>query len=237
MSTPPDFTLPELSKWHRARLLQSATRVLEAQHHMTGKKGKNILHYTLQKSRRHTSYSHYPKGDRIDHATGAQYFYHCHREDLISEEHGHFHCFMRYKNIPKRIRHSYPADVASHTHPPMTHLVAIAMNRFGQPIRLFTVNQWVSSEIWYDARHVDYFVRRFKMTLDNDPYWQVMDQWVSGMIQLFAPQIHWLHMVRDQNIEQLRLKAPDENAFENREIEELSSIPLDFSRQIEWIIG
>lgn len=218
-------------------MLQFATQVLEAQHQMTGKKGKNILHYTLQKKRRHLSFDHYPKGDRIDFATGSQYFYHCHREDFESEEHGHFHCFMRYKNIPKRIKPSYPPDVAKHTHPPMAHLVAIAMNRFGQPIRLFTVNQWISSEIWYDAEHVAGFIKRFKMTLTNDPYWQILDQWVSGMMHLFAPQINWLHSVRDQNIEQLRINAPDENVFENRNIEELSTIPLDLAKQIEWIVG
>jgi len=237
MSSISEFTIPELSTWHRARLLQSATRVLEAQHLMTGKKGKNILHYTLQKKRRHLSYSHYPKGDRIDFATGSQYFYHCHREDMDSEEHGHFHCFMRYKNIPKRIKHSYPADVSTHTHPPMAHLVGISMNRFGQPIRLFTVNQWVSSEIWYDAKHAASFIRRFKMTLTDDPYWQVLDQWITGMLHLFAPQIQWLHTMRDQTVEQMRFNAPEDNAFENREVEELSTISLDFPAQIKWILG
>ncbi len=43
--------------------------------------------------------NHYPKGDRIDYDTGAQYFYHCHRESEETEEHGHFHCFLRYKHI------------------------------------------------------------------------------------------------------------------------------------------
>lgn len=233
----PDFTLPQLSKWHKAKMLRSATQILEAQQQMTGNKNKNILHYTLQKKRRHKSFDHYPKDDRIDHSTGAQYFYHCHRENFESMEHGHFHCFMRYKHIPKHIKPDYPADVANHSHPPMAHLVAISMNRYGQPIRLFTVNQWVTSEIWYDAKHVAGFLKRYKMTVENDPYWRVLDQWVAGMLHLFTPQIIWLHTVRDLVIEKHNEGKSPHAAFEDRELEELSSIPLDFTKQIEWVLS
>lgn len=237
MLTTPELILPPLSRWHRAKLLQSATKILEAQQQMTGKNGRNILHYTLQKKRRHQSYDHYPKGDRIDHATGSQYFYHCHREDFDNEEHGHFHCFMRYKQISKRIKPVYPPDVSKHEAPPMTHLVAIAMNRYGQPIRLFTVNQWVSSEIWYEARDMSKFLKRFRMTLDTDPYWQVLDQWVTGMLHVFTPQIQWLHSVRDEVVARHLQGETRESLFRDHSVEELSSIPLDFNRQIEWILG
>jgi hypothetical protein len=237
MLSTPTFTLPELSKWHRTKMLHHATKVLEAQQKMTGKKGKNILHYTLKKKRRHLHMDHYPKGDRIDFATGSQYFYHCHRENFESYEHGHFHCFMRYKNIPKSIKPVYPKDVANHEYPPMTHLVAIAMNQFGQPIRLFTVNQWISSEIWYEAKQCSKFVKRFNMTLTDDPYWQILDQWVTGMLHLFTPQIAWLHIARDQAMALRKQNSPDENVFEDRSLEEVSEIPVDLTSQINWIIG
>lgn len=232
-----DFTLPELSKYRQKVFLGYASQVLEAQHQMTTSKGKNILHYTLNKKRRHERMSHYPRGDRIDHSTGSQFFYHCHRENFESTEHGHFHCFMRYKYIPKRIKPAALDDWDKYIDNPMTHLVAIGMNQFGLPIRLFTVNRWVTSEIWYDAEHIPYFLKRYKMTLIDDPYWQVLDKWVEGMLHLFAPQIEWLHSSRDMTIKNHQLNNPDVNPYTDSDLEELSEINIDLKNQIEWIMG
>lgn len=237
MKTPAtSFVFPHLSRWHKTRLLNHAARVLETQQKMSSDPYKNIVHYTLNDDHQHLSGIHYPKGDRIDFSTGAQYFYHCHREDMDTEEHGHFHCFIRYEKIPRRIGHLYPPDVKNHTHPPMSHLVAIAMNRYGQPIRLFAVNQWVSSEIWYDGEHAEWFTRRFRMTLSDNPYWQVLDTWVSGMIQLFAPQIHWLLCERSRVVAAASADASMESVFNDESLEELASIPIDLTQQIHWIL-
>lgn len=231
------FVHPPLTRWQKAKLLKYAEQVLASQQKMTTSKGKNILHYTLEKQKRHARMSHYPKGDRIDHQTGAQYFYHCHRENEESNEHGHFHCFLRYKHIPKRRKPASLSDWDKYIDNPMTHLVAIAMNRFGQPIRLFTVNRWVTSEIWYDAEHIPSFVKRFQLTLNDKPYWQTLDQWVEGMLQLFAPQIAWLHEQRDKAMAAHQLKNPTSNVYEDETIEELSDISINLKEQIEWIIS
>jgi hypothetical protein len=231
------FVLPRLSRWRKEKMLGYAEQVLRTQQQMTTAKGKTILHHTLKKNKRHISMNHYPKGDRIDRATGAQYFYHCHREDMDLEEHGHFHCFMRYKQIPKRIKPTPLADWKDYLDNPMTHLVAISMNRFGQPIRLFTVNRWVTSELWYDAVHAPYFCKRFKMTLSDDPYWQVLDQWVEGMIHLFSPQIIWLQEQRDQMIAHQQALHPGENVYVDHGLEELSEISIDLKSQIGWLLA
>lgn len=236
MSTHSEFILPTLSKWHQKRYLGYASQVLESQQLMTSAEGKNILHYTLNEHNRHERMSHYPKGDRIDHSTGAQYFYHCHRENFESTEHGHFHCFLRYKHIPKSIKPAPLADWDRYINNPMTHLVAIGMNQFGQPIRLFTVNRWVTSEVWYGAEHASRFLKRYKMTLD-DPYWQILDKWVEGILQLFAPQISWLHHERDRKIQQYQEENAVENPYVDYELEELSEVSIDLKQQIEWIIG
>ncbi|RUR17705.1 hypothetical protein ELY21_10345 [Legionella sp. km535] len=237
MTTDSDFVLPQLSKWRKNVFLGYATQVLEAQQQMITPKGKNILHYTLRKKRKHERMSHYPKGDRIDHATGSQYFYHCHRENYESTEHGHFHCFIRYKHIPKRIKPAALSDWDRYIDNPMTHLVAIGMNQFGLPIRLFTVNRWVTSEIWYDAEHISYFLKRYKMTLSDDPYWQVLDKWLEGMLHLFSPQIEWLHKARDAQIKKHSDKHPEGNPYMDYDLEELSEIPIDLKKQIEWVIS
>ncbi|HHF7365381.1 TPA: hypothetical protein ACPSKY_000474 [Legionella bozemanae] len=233
-----EFMLPQLSNWHKNIYLNYAKQVLESQQLMMTKKGKSILHYTLKKKRNFERMSHYPHGDRIDHKTGAQYFYHCHRENYESTEHGHFHCFLRYKHIPKSIKPAPLADWDKYIDNPMTHLIAIGMNQLGQPIRLFTVNRWVTSEIWYNAEHSARLLKRYKMTLNDDPYWQVLDRWVEGIIHLFKPQILWLHQERDKKIIQ---HQADNNAIENPymdyDLEELSEISIDLKQQIEWIIS
>lgn len=237
MLTNSEFTLPELTRWRQKVFLGYATQVLEAQQKMTTDKGKNILHYTLKRKRIHERMSHYPKGDRIDHSTGSQYFYHCHRENYESTEHGHFHCFMRYKHIPKRIKPTALPDWDKYIDNPMTHLVAIGMNQFGQPIRLFTVNRWVTSEILYDAVHANYFLKRYKMTLLDDPYWQVLDKWVEGMLHLFSPQILWLHQEREKRMQELQSLNPGSNPYIDYDLEELSEIPIDIKQQVEWVIS
>lgn len=232
-----DFILPELSNWRKKVFLGYASQVLEAQQKMINDKGNNILHYALKKKRNYERMSHYPKGDRIDRNTGAQYFYHCHRENFESTEHGHFHCFLRYKRIPKRIKPAALSDWDRYIDNPMTHLIAIGMNQLGQPIRLFTVNRWVTSEIWYDAEHIGHFLKRFKMTLIDDPYWQILDTWLEGMLHLFAPQISWLHQARDRRIQQQQAVNPVSNPYLDDELEELSELPIDLKKQIEWVIS
>lgn len=230
-----EFTLPELSQWRKQVMLGYASQVLAFQQQMTTSKGKNILHHTLKKKRRHVRMEHYPKGDRIDRETGAQYFYHCHRENFDSTEHGHFHCFLRYKHIPKRIKPTQLADWDKYFDNPMTHLVAIAMNQFGQPIRLFTVNRWVTEEVWYDAQHTPSFLKRFKMNLTDDAHWQILDKWVEGMLHLFAPQIAWLIHERDKKILEYKQRIAD--PYNDFEIEELSDISIDLPKQIQWILS
>lgn len=231
------FILPKLTRWKKNQLLRHTRKLLVAQHQIMSNTGKSILYHTLQDNKRHEYMSHYPKGDRIDHQTGAQYFYHCHRENFESTEHGHFHCFLRYKHIPKHIKPTPLTDWDKHIDNPMTHIVSIAMNNLGQPIRLFSVNRWISSEIWYDAKHASNFINRFKMTLTDDPYWQILDQWVEAMLHLFAPQISWVYTERDAAIKAHQLKYPNVHAYDDEAFEELSSIDIDLTEQIQWIIN
>lgn len=235
MPTEQPFVPPALNTRQKKQLLRCAQTVLTAQQQIIQNTGQSILYYTRKDKAQHERMSHYPKGDRIDHKTGAQYFYHCHRENLESTEHGHFHCFLRYKHIPARIKPTPLADWDKHIDNPMTHLIAIAMNTLGQPIRLFTVNRWVSSEIWYDAKHAPRLINRFKMTLYNNPYWRLLDQWVEGMLHLFAPQIAWLYTQRDAAIQAQR--SQHAHPYDNQAIEELSSLPINLTQHIQWILN
>ncbi len=99
-----------MSNWHQKKFLNHATQVLEAQHQMINAKGKNVLHYILQRKRKYRSLIHYPLGDRIDNNTGAQYFYHCHRENLTAPSMVIFIVFYVIKKFPARIK---PAAILS----------------------------------------------------------------------------------------------------------------------------
>lgn len=235
--TYPEFSLPSLSKYMQARYLNYAKQVLEAQQQMMTARGKTILHYTLRRKRQHQYMDHYPAGDRIDYDTGAQYFYHCHREDYDTTEHGHFHCFLRYPHIAPRIKPTPLPDWDINMDSPMTHIIAISMSCDGQPMRLFTVNRCVSYEVWYDAKHIQRFINQYKMTKQDDPYWQILDRWVDGMIHLFAPQIVWLQHARDITIEHYKQVLPGTNVYENQDLQELSTIPINVADQIQWILA
>lgn len=97
-------------------------------------------------------------------------------------------------------------------------------------------NRWITSEIWYDAKHTPYFLRRYKMTLQDDPYWQILDQWIEGMLHLFAPQIEWLMRQRDDFMRQQFLEKLNKNLYEDETIEELAEIKIDITQQIQWIL-
>ena len=217
-------------------MLRHALAVIAAQREMT-QAGGSILHHTLRGSDRHQAMAHYPAGDRIDAVTGAQYFYHAHRADMATEEHGHFHCFLRSHAVPSRLR---PLPLPSQAEKPdaaMTHLVAIAMDRHGQPIRLFTVNRWVTHDTWYAARHHPQLLKRFRFDPprhdDTDAaYWRALDGWVAGMLHLFAPQIAWLAAARDSTIAAWQTAHMNTDPYDARQIEELSSLPIDLAQQI-----
>lgn len=230
------FFLPKLNAWGQKKFLNYALQVLEAQQTLMAE-GRHLLHYTLNDKMQYEHMVHYPQGDRIDFMTGAQYFYHCHRENFATTEHGHFHCFMRYKAISKRVKPSDYYMNLSGKDCIMTHLIAIGMNQLGQPIRLFTVNQWVTAEVWYEAPHMQNFLKKYKMTLTDSPYWQVLDKWIEGMLHLFSPQINWLLKARDESLAQALHDDPHSNPLTNKNLEELSELQIDLKKQVEWVMG
>jgi hypothetical protein len=239
MLSPIHFQQPSLTRTQKNKALLYAEQILRAEQQMIQpKKGHHLLHHTLEHAQNHLQKKHYPEGDRIDKTTGAQYFYHCHREDYAQEEHGHFHCFMRYAHIPKKIKPHPLPDWDKYIDNPMTHLIAIAMNRYGKPIRLFTVNRWVTSEIWYDSEHTQQLLSQFKFTLNNNAHWEILDQWVEGILHLFTPQIICLCKARDNFIKnKLITETNIKNIYTHQTLSELSTLPINLEQQIQWLLG
>jgi hypothetical protein len=168
---------------------------------------------------------HYPSGRVID--GHSEYFYHSHR----LEEHGHFHTFLVQPAMPRGVR---PIETkASQPWPQgdlaFTHLVAIRMDERGLPTALFTTNRWVTGEAWYRASDLCRALSAFEID-HASPSW-VSNRWCTAMIRLFRPQIEQLLYQRDEAIETLQKKHPEQDPFEARDAEVLSFVEISIDRQ------
>ena len=188
------------------------------------KGGANIVGELLKGQGKFYEWNHYPDGDVYDGETHAQYYYHSHRS--AENEHGHFHTFLRAKGMPPGVR---PVPYGGTEEWPkgderLSHLVAVSMDSHGFPIRLFTTNRWVTGENWYPAADVRAMLERF--LIDHAfPSWPV-NRWISAMVGLYRPYIEILLDARDEGVEQWREERPDDDVFEDRELEIVSALPI-----------
>lgn len=188
---------------------------------------------------------HYPAGDIYDPETGAQYYYHAHRSD--PREHGHFHIFQRPHVLSERfepMRHAKPGigrcagepQVGAHWprgEAALAHIVGVAMDNYGLPIRLFTVNRWVTDETWYAARDIitmlDHFEIRSRRTLPE------VNGWIAGLLRLFQPEIVELVRRRDAAVEARARANPHGDALEDRSLEVTAALDISVERRVRQL--
>lgn len=219
----------------RIRRMQAAGEEVLECHRVLANTGDNIVGELIKTAEEFYEWDHYPDGDVYDEQSDSQFYYHAHPQELRSGEHGHFHTFLRPDGMPKGIR---PAMVPDFKMPEgeneaLSHLIAISMDKFGIPIRLFTTNRWVTGEVWYAAPDVQKMLDCFNID-HAQPSWPV-NRWVGGMIRLFRPQISNLLDARDQAIEAWQGAYPDRNVFEDEEFEITSYLDINLDDQIAAI--
>ena len=180
-----------------AATLRECRRVLTAH-------GSTILHEVTEGAGDIAAWQRYPAGEVYDPDNHVQYFYHCHSPPVGSapgSEHGHFHLFLRAEGIPAGITPLVLPElaVANAPVPPQSaplkrgerdevvHLVAIAIDWRGEPVRLFTTNRWVTGETWYCADDVIRMLDRFQVSGDMPS--AVLNRWIGAMVRLFQPEI------------------------------------------------
>jgi hypothetical protein len=201
-------------------------------HRILSKTGDNVVGELLRGHETFYEWDHYPKGDVYDGETHSQYYYHAHPfAERFEEEHGHFHTFLRPKGMPPGVR---PADVPGAEMPKdpndaLSHLIAIAMDKTGIPFRLFSVNRWVTGEVWYTASDVAVLLDYFKID-HAQPSWPV-NRWITAMIRLFKPQIVELLEARDRMVEAWRDSHPEEDVYEDRDLEVTSFLDISIEEQ------
>lgn len=237
-------TAPNLNQLSLAQLLvmqQAGLEILQC-YHVLQKAGLNIvgevLRDTLNKGETFYEFNHYPDDDVYDRETHAQYYYHAHRGEV--GEHGHFHTFLRPKGMPQGLAPiEHPAtDPWPQGEEALSHLITIAMDSYGYPTNLFTVNRWVTAEAWYPATQVIQMLDRFVIG-HAFPSWPV-NRWISAMFVLYRPHIEALLKQRDEIIWAWAATHPGEDVFEDRALDVTSQLTIsveDTLREIEQAIS
>jgi hypothetical protein len=194
------------------------------------------------------AWRHYPDGEVFDATSHAQYFFHAHAPDRRPPlEHGHFHTFLRAEGMPSGVAplllpELAVADVA--TPPPqaaplkrgerdeVSHLIAIAIDVRGEPIRLFTTNRWVTGETWYRAEDVTRMLDCFVIA-EREPS-AVLNRWIGAVIHLFRPQIAALLQARDETVMAWRRRRRTP-VFEDPRLEITSSLDIQLDTQLALV--
>jgi hypothetical protein len=200
-----------------AELRGAGARLLDVMHALQRQRSQ-VQRQLIGEVRAPELWRHYPEHDVFDADTGYRYFYHSHPGPRSAMEHGHFHLFAR-------------APEAAHPCPAFTHLLAISMSPQGLPLRGFTTNRWVTDEHWQPATVLRRLVRRF--ALRRPRRLALVHRWLEAVVQLFRPQIDWLHARRDERWLAARERRP--HFFEDRRSSVLSECAFDLSRQFAWL--
>jgi len=219
-----------LSRDRLESMAEAGERILEC-YRVLKKSDSNIVAEVLRGHGTFYEYDHYPPGDVHDFDTHSQYYYHSHRSD----EHGHFHTFLREKGMPRGCRpiEQTEADFMKERDDTLSHLIAISMNQAGYPIGLFTTNRWVTADNWYTAADVIRMLDHFEMDLATQSW--PLNIWITAMVQLFRPRIEELIHERDRCVAEWSEKHPERDTFEDRDLEITSFQKISVESQIKSV--
>jgi hypothetical protein len=227
------------------RMAAAALVISDCQRDLAARQ-RNIVTEVMAGEAAISEWRHYPDGEAYDPQSHAQYFYHAH-PGPPPREHGHFHTFLRAEGMPAGVAPLLLPEIAvadapvlAPQAPPLkrgareevSHLVAIAVDARGEPIRLFTTNRWVTGETWYRADDVIRMLERFAV---NEPKpSEILNHWVGGILRLFGPQIAALLRARDDTIVTWRRRRRT-HVFEDPTLEITSSLEISLDAQLAFL--
>lgn len=177
------------------------------------KSNRTLSEAALCGAREFIEWRHYPKNDMSDADTGYEFYYHAHSADEMSDgEHGHFHLFKRKGND-------------------FFHLIGIALNQQGLPVRIFTTNQWVTGELMVDSRVAASALKIFAVAAKGRI--APVSKWLKLFIQLFYMDMEALIIERDLRIAALSKKMGDlDKVLKSKEHHVLTECKIDLLKRL-----
>lgn len=228
--------------------MTAAAAVIRSCRQELAARGTDLVAETTTGAAAISEWQHYPDEEVYDPKSHAQFFFHAHAANgRPAREHGHFHTFLRADGMPVGVTplllpEIAVADVPSlpPQAPPLkrgmrdevSHLIAIAVDVRGEPIRLFTTNRWVTGETWYRADDVVGMLDRFTVA-ETEPS-EVLNRWISAMVRLFRPQIAALLRARDDTVMGWRRRRRT-HVFEDPRLEVTSSLDIELDAQFAFL--
>ena len=172
-------------------------------------RGVSLAQAALAGARRFEELRHYPARDVVDAVHGTRFYYHAHGGAQrwgpdATPEHGHFHLFW---DGPEPGAH--------------VHLVALALDARGQPLRWFTTNRWVTAGRWAPAAELIARLPAFRLAIRGGRL-APLARWLTAMVQLFADELAALLRARDAALEPHLRQRPAQQVWEDRALEVLS---------------
>jgi len=235
--------LPPLGSIEPVRLSimkAAAIRVRDIMHDLA-MVGSNVVSEVLCDQPEFYEWDHYPPGDIYDPVSHSQFYYHAHppedRNNIRTDEHGHFHTFMRPPGFPPEVEQlselgGLPAACPSSG---LTHLIAVSVNFAGDPVRLFTTNRWVTDETWYPAAEVKRILPHFLVTRESRC--SQTSAWISSLLTMYGPLIELLMDARDETVRAHDTSQPIHKAWSDRSLEVTSVADISLEKDIDAIIG
>lgn len=170
------------------------------------------------------AYEHHPPTDIIDLRSGTQFYYHTHRTQ--GGEHGHLHVFWHATASGRRSRPRHGRKVWTQTAP--SHMIAIALDARGLPLKLFTTNLWVTDGHWFDAASTLACLDRCRPALV--PGHEQACTWLGHFLALYRPLLADLLLRRD---DRLSRHGPLRHALTDRRLEVLSQSRIDWAADLD----
>jgi hypothetical protein len=155
----------------------------------------------------------------LDGTAGAlHFFYHAHAmPGAVRAEHGHFHVFAQLGKDDRQT-------------PQYAHLLGIAVDARGLPLRLFTTNRWVTDETWLPAASVLEIVRQVLRT--KSPAEANIELWLRAQLGVFLPQIAELLQHRDYRLAAREQAGRRPGLLEDRRLQVLSQCMVSVEQQL-----
>lgn len=195
---------------------QAAAAVVVDVMHELAEQGDSVLKRVLMGVASPQCEVHYPAGDVVDACSGYRYYYHSHAAQAWQRrEHGHFHLFSTEGKA-------------------YTHLMALAIDARGLPLRMFTTNRWVTGETWRPHAEVFRLLQDFQVQTSGAT--ALVDRWLTALMKLFIDPARQVLLQRDLRLQALLDRGRNvQRALEDRRIHVLSQARLSLLAQIEAV--